>query len=136
LVVKEVPVAGILADCDDGDEESGCSGQVGCLGAKSELDTNPELLADRSKIKIVPVLPAFPIPTTCRWHFGHRSVGGQHPSNPSIRTGSSNLCELLCLWNQLVSILAVVLLGLENAVGHGDEVLLRHGLQTGLWNLG
>lgn len=129
MVVEEVPVAGILADCDDGDKESGCSGQVGCLEAKPELDTNPGLLIDRSKIDIVPALPAFPTPATCRWHLGHRSVDGQHPGKPSIRTGRSNLCELLRLRNQLVSILAVVLLGLENAVGHGDEVLLRHGFR-------
>lgn len=39
-----------------------------------------------------------------------------------------NLSKLLRLRNQLVSILAEVLLGLEDAVGHGDELLLlRHG---------
>lgn len=129
MIVEEVPVAGILADCDDGDKEPGCGGQVACLKAKPELDTNPRLLTDRSNIDIIPVLPAFPIPATCRWHLGHRSVDGQYPGKPRIHTGRSNLCELLRLRNQLVSILAVVLLGLENAVGHGDEVLLRHGFR-------
>lgn len=38
-----------------------------------------------------------------------------------------NLSKFLRLWDQLVSILAEVLLGLEDAVGHGDELLLRHG---------
>lgn len=31
LVVEELPVAGILADCDDGDEDAGCRGEVGGL---------------------------------------------------------------------------------------------------------
>lgn len=56
-------------------------------------------------------------------------MDGQHQGKPSIRTGHSNLCELLRFRNQLVSILAVVLLRLESAVGHGDEVLLRHGFR-------
>lgn len=48
--------------------------------------------------------------------------GSQHPHPYNAQAVSfSDLCKQLRLGNQLVSILAEVLLGLEDSVGHGDE---------------
>ena len=69
LVVEEIPVAGVLGDGDDGDQEARCRGKVGGLVQRVSV-----YLDGGGKEQIIPVVSASPMPTAYRWHPGHRSA--------------------------------------------------------------
>lgn len=118
LVIEEVPVAGALADRDDGDKDSRCGGQVGGLS----VETSISVVRGGQRRYVIPVVLVSQGPEACRSHPARRSEQPVSIRTSAMLSSVSNLGQLLRLRNQFVGILGEVLLRLHQAsVGHDDE---------------
>lgn len=102
LVVEELPVAGIFADGDDGDEDAGCRGEVGGLEGGGEWSVS--------------------------WFSGGVLGGRRDLTRLLLEQGELLdggidvcLCQGLGLGDLLVDLLGEVLLGLERSFRHGGR---------------
>ena len=70
LFVEETPVAGVLAQCDDGDKQAGGGRQIRSLIIVSKVYQRE----GKDDVWRSPVALASPEPGVYRWHPAHRSI--------------------------------------------------------------